>query len=100
MASRTLKGARMGGLRFNSSLTASEITRRIQEKTKGFYSSPVELKPETTLNKDLGLDSLDSVEFLVAVEEEFDVEMSDDDANGIKTIGQIVEYLQKNPDAH
>ena len=44
---------------------------------------------------DLGADSLDIVELIMAFEEEFDVEIPDEDAEKIKTVGDAVKYLSK-----
>ena len=43
--------------------------------------------------EDLGADSLDIVEIIMALEEEFDIEISDDEAEQAKTIGDVVNYL-------
>ncbi len=45
---------------------------------------------------DLGADSLDIVELVMALEEEFDMEMADGEAENIKTVGDVVEYIQAN----
>lgn len=42
---------------------------------------------------DLGADSLDTVELVMAFEEEFDMEISDDDAQKMKTVNDVIEYL-------
>ena len=44
---------------------------------------------------DLGADSLDIVELIMAFEEEFDIEIQDEDAEKIKTVGDAVNYLSK-----
>lgn len=44
---------------------------------------------------DLGADSLDEVELVMAVEEEFDIEVSDDDAENLLTIGDAVKYIDR-----
>jgi len=44
---------------------------------------------------DLGADSLDIVELIMALEEEFDIEIPDEDAEKIKTVGDAVKYLSK-----
>ena len=44
---------------------------------------------------DLGADSLDIVELIMAFEEEFDIEIPDEDAEKIKTVGDAVKYLSK-----
>jgi acyl carrier protein len=51
------------------------------------------LVPEANLLDDLGADSLDVVELVLALEEEFAIEVPDDDVEGIRTISDIVEYL-------
>jgi acyl carrier protein len=45
--------------------------------------------------EDLGADSLDLVELVMAFEEEFDLEIPDEDAEKMKTVGSAIEYLQK-----
>jgi acyl carrier protein len=44
---------------------------------------------------DLGADSLDTVELVMAFEEEFDIEIPDEDAEKLTTVGQAIEYLEK-----
>ncbi len=53
---------------------------------------------ETRIGEDLGADSLDVVELLMAIEEEFDVEIPDEDIEALKTIGDVVEYIQNKKD--
>ncbi|MCT4619740.1 MAG: acyl carrier protein [Marinisporobacter sp.] len=56
----------------------------------------VEIKAETSLMGDLEADSLDAVEIIMAIEDEFDVEIPDEDAEGFKNIGDIVSYVEEN----
>ncbi len=51
------------------------------------------LVPEANLLDDLGADSLDVVELVMAIEEEFGIEVPDEDVENIRTIGDIVSYL-------
>ena len=51
--------------------------------------------PEADIVKDLGADSLDQVEIVMAVEDAFNIEISDDDAGKIKTVKEIFEYVEK-----
>ena len=51
---------------------------------------------DSNLIDDLGADSIDAVEVIMAIEDEFGVEITDDDMNSIKTIGDIVNYIEKN----
>ncbi len=55
-----------------------------------------ELSLETKIAEDLGADSLDVVEMLMAIEGEFDVEIPDDEIEKLKTIGDVVDYIQNN----
>ena len=52
-----------------------------------------EVKPEATLLDDLGADSLDVVEMVMALEEAFDLEIPDEDVEGIRTVGDVENYL-------
>jgi len=54
-----------------------------------------EVVPEASFIDDLGADSLDIVELVMAMEEEFDVEIPDEDAERIQTIGDAVSYLRE-----
>lgn len=53
------------------------------------------LTAETSFKEDLGADSLDLFEMVMALEEEFNVEIPTDDLEGIKTIGDVEEYIKK-----
>ena len=54
------------------------------------------LSLETDIGKDLNADSLDVVEILMSLEDEFDVEIPDEEIENIKTIGDLVEYIENN----
>ena len=54
-----------------------------------------EVVPEASFIDDLGADSLDIVELVMALEEEFDIEIPDEDAERIQTIGDATSYLQE-----
>ena len=51
---------------------------------------------DTTFIDDLGADSLDIVELIMALEEEFDIEIPEADAEKISTVGEVVEYIKAN----
>lgn len=55
-----------------------------------------EMTLETDIAKDLGADSLDVVELLMSIEDEFEVEIPDEAIETIKTIGDLVEYIESN----
>ncbi|MBO4235257.1 MAG: acyl carrier protein [Firmicutes bacterium] len=50
--------------------------------------------PETNLMKDLEADSLDAVEIIMAIEEEFDIEIPDEDAEKFQLVGDLVKYVE------
>jgi len=54
-----------------------------------------EIKPEASFIDDLGADSLDIVELVMAMEEEFDIEIPDEDAERLQTIGDATSYLKE-----
>ena len=58
---------------------------------KGYYNA----KPEDKLIDDLGLDSLDVVEVIMECERDFNVEIPDEEADRLTTVGQVVDYLEK-----
>jgi acyl carrier protein len=55
-----------------------------------------EVVPEASFVDDLGADSLDQVELIMAFEEDFDLEIPDDDATKIVTVQDVIAYIQKN----
>ena len=55
-----------------------------------------EIKLDSRLAEDLGADSLDAVELIMALEEEFDIEIPDADAEKVVTVGDVVEYIKDN----
>ena len=52
-----------------------------------------EVKPEASFVNDLGADSLDTVELVMALEESFDMEIPDEEAEKIQTVGQAITYI-------
>ncbi|MGQ9486658.1 MAG: acyl carrier protein [Armatimonadota bacterium] len=54
-----------------------------------------EVTPQASFVEDLGADSLDVVELIMALEEEFNIEIPDDDAEGIRTVQDAVDYIEQ-----
>ncbi|MBM7698362.1 acyl carrier protein [Kurthia huakuii] len=54
-----------------------------------------EVKPEASFREDLGADSLDVVELVMEFEEEFDMQIEDEDAEKIQTVGDAVTFIEK-----
>jgi acyl carrier protein len=71
------------------------LERRVQEIiVEQLGVSAEEAVPQASFIEDLGADSLDIVELVMAMEEEFDIEIPDDDAEKIQTIGDAIAYLK------
>ena len=75
--------------------------KEIFEKLKGLIVEQLgaeeeKVTLEATFMDDLGADSLDIVEFIMNIEEEFGLEISDEDAEKIKTVQDVVKYIAKN----
>ncbi len=58
--------------------------------------APEEVTPKASFVDDLGADSLDTVELVMAFEEEFDIEIPDEDAEKIITVNDATDYIQKH----
>jgi len=54
-----------------------------------------QVKPESKMIEDLGADSLDAVELVMAVEEEFEIEVPDEEAEKLISVGDIVSHVEK-----
>jgi len=55
-----------------------------------------QITPATSFINDLGADSLDTVELVMAFEEEFGVEVPDEEAEKLQTVGDVVKYIEAN----
>ena len=71
------------------------------EKVKEIIVSTLKLDPskvtlEASLEYDLGADSLDAVEVIMALEDEFGMEIEDDAAQSIKSVGDLVNYIESH----
>ncbi len=72
----------------------------ILEKVRSIVSEQLsvdtgEVKTESNFQNDLGADSLDTVELVMALEEAFDIEIPDEAAEGIATVGDAVKYIEE-----
>ena len=55
-----------------------------------------EVNMDTNLMKDLSADSLDAVEIIMAIEDEYGIEIPDEEAEKMKTVGDLVRYVEEN----
>jgi len=74
----------------------------IEERVKKIVAEQLgvngtEVKNESSFVNDLGADSLDTVELVMALEEEFGVEIPDEDAEKITSVQQAIDYVNANP---
>jgi acyl carrier protein len=76
---------------------AAEVRRLVHEQqqtTLGGIRTPVDqITDGAAFSDDLGFDSLDNIEFILAIERRFNIEVWDDDAENILTVGGVVSYL-------
>ena len=77
----------------------SEIAERVKKiVVEQLGVSEDEVKPESSFVDDLGADSLDTVELVMALEEEFDTEIPDEEAEKISTVQSAIDYINTNVD--
>ncbi|MEE4608094.1 MAG: acyl carrier protein [Desulfobacteraceae bacterium] len=73
----------------------------VQDKVKKIIAEklgvdPSEVVPEASFVDDLGADSLDLVELIMSMEEAFEVEISDEDAENLKTVQDAIDYINRH----
>lgn len=76
------------------------MAENIEERVKNIIVEQLgvdaaEVVPTAQFVNDLGADSLDTVELIMALEEEFDIEIPDDKAEKIKTVGEALDYIKQ-----
>ncbi|XP_050282651.1 acyl carrier protein 1, mitochondrial isoform X2 [Quercus robur] len=96
-------GSYGASLRFLSShgddhLSKDEVIERVLSVIKSFPKvDPSQVTPDVHFQKDLGLDSLDNVEIVMALEEEFKLEIPDKEADKIDSCNLAIEYIYNHP---
>ncbi|MBO6004003.1 MAG: acyl carrier protein [Verrucomicrobia bacterium] len=73
----------------------------IEEKVKKIIVeqltvNPDQVTPEAKFMEDLGADSLDNVELIMALEEEFGLEVPDEEAEKLQSVGDVIKYIEAN----
>ncbi|MFB2934025.1 acyl carrier protein [Aerosakkonemataceae cyanobacterium BLCC-F154] len=77
-------------------MSETEIFNKVKEIVADQLSvDPNDVKPEANFANDLGADSLDTVELVMALEEEFDIEIPDEAAEKILTVQEAVDYINE-----
>ncbi|KAK4416101.1 Acyl carrier protein 1, mitochondrial [Sesamum alatum] len=101
--SLSLNGSRLTAVRSMSShgddhLDKKEVVDRVLDVVKSFPKvDPSKVTPDVHFQKDLGLDSLDTVEIVMALEEEFKLEIPDKEADKIDSCPLAIEYIYNHP---
>jgi acyl carrier protein len=85
--------------RENTNYTNFMAEKSIEEKVKDIIVeqlgvNPEQVTPQASFIEDLGADSLDIVELVMAFEEEFGVEVPDEDAEKLQTVGDVIKYIE------
>lgn len=76
-------------------MNQGEIFKKTQKLLSAqFDVSEDKITMQTDIAKDLGADSLDVIDILMSVEDEFKIEVPDEDAENVKTVEQMVEYVK------
>ena len=80
------------------------MAKSVEEKVKEIIVEQLgvdeeDVNPNAKFIEDLGADSLDTVELVMALEEHFDIQIPDEDAEKIKTVKDAIDYIEKNQKA-
>ncbi|MCF7935970.1 MAG: acyl carrier protein [Synergistales bacterium] len=76
-------------------MTKEEVMTRLKEiVTDRLDVEESQIAPEASFVEDLGADSLDIVELIMGIEEEFDIEIPDEDAEKLTNVGEALEYVK------
>ena len=91
---------RRGNPRFQSLQKDNPLMSTVEQQVKAIVAEQLGVKQEQVTNDasfvdDLGADSLDTVELVMALEEEFEIEIPDEDAEKITTVHQAIEYINE-----
>jgi acyl carrier protein len=87
-----IESRKNGGCKMAEEKTVEERVKDVIVAQLGV--DPSEVKPEASFVDDLGADSLDTVELVMALEEEFGLEIPDEEAEKIKTVGDTIEHVK------
>lgn len=77
-------------------MTNEEIFDRISNLIKEqLHNEKIEVTVKTNIQEDLGIDSIALMEFIITLEDEFNLNIPDEDVEDIQTMGELVDYLSK-----
>ena len=74
----------------------SDVEKRVKDVVANVLKvDPARITNEASFTEDLGAESIQSVELVAAFEEEFDIEMDEDEALSVRTVGTAIEFISK-----
>ena len=77
-------------------MSENEIAKRITDALTSFIKNKsIKIEGSSQLREELGLDSMDTIELVFQLEENFNIQISDDDLMGLKTVDNVVQYIEK-----
>lgn len=71
------------------------LERVIERISDDVGLDPEDITASSTFQEDLGFDSLDEVEVIMSIEEEFELEIADDEAQRLNTVGELVQFVDR-----
>ncbi len=79
-------------------MSEASVDSKLSEKIRGLVAEqlgvePSEMRPDANILEDLGADSLDVVEMVMAIEEAFDIEVTDEGAEAMRTVADVEAYV-------
>ncbi len=78
-------------------MAESNITEKVRDIiVQQLGVNPEQVTPEAKFIEDLGADSLDTVELVMAFEEEFGIDVPDEEAEKLQSVGDVVRYIEEN----
>ena len=83
-------------MRYLGKITMSNVEERVKKIVAEQLGVKEDISNDASFVDDLGADSLDTVELVMALEEEFECEIPDDEAEKITTVQQAIDYIEKN----
>ena len=77
-------------------MSENEIAKKITASLSGYVKSKsIKIEGSSQLREELGLDSMDTIELVFQLEENFNIQISDDDIMGFKTVDDVTQYIEK-----
>ena len=77
-------------------MSENEIEKKITDALASYIKNrSIKIEGSSQLREELGLDSMDTIELVFQLEEKFNIQISDDDLMGLKTVDNVVQYIEK-----